>query len=837
MAIQPRLPRTPVRILGGVVCLIALAVAAPAAAQAREATRASGTAAEAPAPPSATPASAPAAPRPIPAPDIPLESQRVDARLGEIGVRLRPDPAVVAIETDLPDEIEALRSLGETSGLDRISSLTLRHLEQIQQPWILHRTQMERWQSAIRQRTEEVEALRGEVRVMQESWAATSRQLAATDPESPLQAPVRATLDAIDSVQSRLSARLGELIAVHGRITGELIEIARAVEGIDAARAEARHRLFRIDRPPLWKEMPIPWREHPLIAQARESWVADWQIVRRFLGKHWQTAFLQGLIVLALVVLLAAMRRAGRPSPADSPDLQAARKILDRPYSASILVGLICTFFLYDEAPTRLHEVALLVALVPCLRLLPAIFGRAISRPIFVASAIFVLDRVTALLFGVPLAYRLLLMATTAIATLALAHVLRHGLPGMPVPGGLSRPLFIGMGRTAIACLAISGVANVWGNVTLAQILTDGTLRSAYLTLMLYSAAFMIDGLLVSLLRLPAVRALRMVESHFDLIRMRVRAVIQTGLLVLWVGLALDFFGLLTPVLTAVGGGLTHRWVVGTVSISIGDIAAFVVTLWLSNYLARFVSFILESELMPRLGVARGVPEAAALLSRNFILVLGFFLALAAAGIEIGRFAILMGALGVGVGFGLQNLVSNFISGLILAFERPIHVGDTIEVGPLLGQVTQIGFRSSTVRTQEGADVIVPNSNLISGELVNWTFSDQTRRVEIKVGVAYGSDPHRVLEILAQAARSRPDVLRSPVPLALFRGFGDSSLDFSLWFWTAEFQRWREVASQATLAVHDGLGAAGISIPFPQRDLHLRSVDPGAARSLRDGGA
>jgi len=822
LAEHSRFPRACLKLLIRGVCLGVFAIAAPAISPAQEA--------------AAVP-DAPAAPRPLAAADIALEALRLDARLSGIGVRLRPDPAVKAIQRELPSEMETLRSLGETAALDRIESLTLRHLEQIRQPWNMHRTRLDRWQAKVRLRTEEMEALRAEVRAMHDVWSVTAREIAANDPGSGIAASVRDALASIESVDDRLAARLEELITLQGRIAGGLIGIARALEEIEAARADARQRLFRIDRPLLWKEMAVSWERGLLIDQARESWITDWRIVGGFLVTHWHVAVLHALILTALVILLSAMRRAGRRWGGENPAVQAARPILDRPYSAAILIGLMFTFFLYGEAPARLHEVALLAALIPCLRLLPAIFGAGAYRPLVVASLLFVLDRLTALLFGAPIIYRLALMATTGGALLAFVHVLHRGLPAIPVPPGAWRPLFVGLGRTAIALLGISAVANLWGNVTLAQILTDGTLRSAYLTIMLYAITFVVDGLLALSLGLPAVRTLRTVQFHSDLIRTRARAAMRAALLVLWVSLTLDLFALLTPVVAGVHTGLSHRWTVGTVNISLGDIAAFVITLWISTLLARLVSYSLESEVMPRLGVGRGVPEAVALLSRNFILVIGFFLALAAAGIEIGRFALLMGALGVGIGFGLQNVVSNFISGLILAFERPIHVGDTIEVGPLLGRVMTIGFRSSTIQTYEGADVIVPNTNLISGELVNWTLSDQTRRIEIKVGVAYGSDPHRVIEILTGATRGHADVLHSPQPLALFRGFGDSSLDFSLWFWTAEFQRCREVAGQVTLAVHDGMGAAGISIPFPQRDLHLRSVDPGAARSLRDGGA
>jgi small-conductance mechanosensitive channel len=211
-------------------------------------------------------------------------------------------------------------------------------------------------------------------------------------------------------------------------------------------------------------------------------------------------------------------------------------------------------------------------------------------------------------------------------------------------------------------------------------------------------------------------------------------------------------------------------------------------------------------------------------LTHYSIVSIGFLIALAAAGIELNQFAILFGALGVGIGFGLQTLVNNFVSGLILMFERPIQVGDTVEVGTLVGTVKRIGIRSSIIRTFSGAEVIVPNGNLIAGELINWTFSDSLRRIELQVGVAYGTDPKQVLDILMNTATAHEKTLDNPEPQSLFKEFGDSSLNFEIRVWTAD-PMWLQVSSDIMTNINAALAEAGITIPFPQRDLHVKSVE------------
>jgi small-conductance mechanosensitive channel len=200
----------------------------------------------------------------------------------------------------------------------------------------------------------------------------------------------------------------------------------------------------------------------------------------------------------------------------------------------------------------------------------------------------------------------------------------------------------------------------------------------------------------------------------------------------------------------------------------------------------------------------------------------GFVLAISALGVDLNRFTILAGAFGVGIGFGLQNVVNNFVSGLIILVERPIQVSDTVQLGELIGTVERVGIRSSTVRTWEGAEVIVPNASLISEQLTNWTLSNRRRRIDVRVGVAYGTDPNRMIELLLSVARANRETLAFPAPVALFLGFGDSSLDFELRAWTDDIDQSPNLRSELNLGIHRALAEAGIEVPFPQRVVRLK---------------
>jgi small-conductance mechanosensitive channel len=296
----------------------------------------------------------------------------------------------------------------------------------------------------------------------------------------------------------------------------------------------------------------------------------------------------------------------------------------------------------------------------------------------------------------------------------------------------------------------------------------------------------------------------------------------------------LSDFRLLRPVTAAARSVLTYPLEAGNISLTLGEVLVFGLSVYLALWIARSIRVVLQDRVLPRMDLPRGVGSSIASLSYYALVLLGFVLALGIAGFELSQLAFVVGALGVGIGFGLQNVVNNFVSGLILMFERPIRPGDVVDVAGTSGRVREIGMRATTVTTFEGADVVVPNGALLSQNLINWTLSDMRRRIDVNVGVAYGTDPKRVIALLTEVARSTPGVAALSDPIVLFAGFGASLLDLVVRCLTNDYGESVSIRSHLSVRVHDALADAGIEIPFPQQDLHLRSVSP-EARAALDG--
>jgi small-conductance mechanosensitive channel len=249
-------------------------------------------------------------------------------------------------------------------------------------------------------------------------------------------------------------------------------------------------------------------------------------------------------------------------------------------------------------------------------------------------------------------------------------------------------------------------------------------------------------------------------------------------------------------------------------------IALLVGVFWFSSRTKRF----LFNRFLVKSGLDRALQYAIAQIVSNLVLVIGIFIVLDNAGIHLGALTVFAGAVGVGIGFGLQNIASNFISGLVILAERPITIGDRVEVAGVVGQVQQIRARSTVIVTNDNITMIVPNTKFIDSPVTNWTYGDPRVRFRIPIGVAYGSDVKKVSEVLIAAGKSSPHVLENPAPSVFLKQFGESSIDFELVVWSSEMShRPSRFRSDLNFAIEEKLREAGIEIPFPQRDLHIRS--------------
>jgi len=270
----------------------------------------------------------------------------------------------------------------------------------------------------------------------------------------------------------------------------------------------------------------------------------------------------------------------------------------------------------------------------------------------------------------------------------------------------------------------------------------------------------------------------------------------------------------------------TSGFTVGSLKVIPARIVLALVTLGVSVALSVWFQGQMRKHWVRKMPMERGARESMVTMIGYLGITIAVLITLGVAGIDFANLAIIAGALSLGIGFGLQNIVNNFVSGLILLFERPVKTGDWIVVGNTEGYVKRIRIRATQIQTFDRADVIVPNSELISGQVTNWMLHDPRGRARIPIGVAYGSDTQQVKDVLLQVANEHPDVITNgsaPEPKVIFRQFGDSSLDFELRCHIENVDNRINVISDLNFAIDAAFRKHGIEIPFPQRDLHIKN--------------
>ncbi|MBO3700573.1 mechanosensitive ion channel family protein [Roseivirga sp. E12] len=262
----------------------------------------------------------------------------------------------------------------------------------------------------------------------------------------------------------------------------------------------------------------------------------------------------------------------------------------------------------------------------------------------------------------------------------------------------------------------------------------------------------------------------------------------------------------------------------GLPDLTLFDIARLIFFMTLLVFLSGKLKTIFVKQILSKYSDDIGVSQSIGTIIQYFLIIVGAFVVIQNSGINLGSLNVLAGALGVGIGFGLQNIANNFISGLIILFERPIKVGDRIEVGSVSGDVVKISSRASTVNTNDNISIIIPNSDLINKQVINWSHNDRRIRYHVPVGVSYKEDPAVIKKVLLEVADANKDILKRPAPDVLFVGYGDSSIDFDLLIWTSTYiDKPIILKSQLYYEIFEKFKEHKIEIPYPQRDLHLKS--------------
>jgi potassium-dependent mechanosensitive channel len=764
-----------------------------------------------------------AAPTPITLDQVPAETESAFGELHQIEDTL--SKARAALEstdvglTNLKAEIKA-RMAEDARILAGNPSLDL--LYPLRTTWQTYTTSLTNSEQDLTQRAANLEDQLASLKQMNQVWQPTLQSAPQINMPPAVLQRVQKVVERIDKTKRAAESDRAEVLTLQSSLLMQEARIRRATAAIARAQSQALKDLLVRDGQPIWTAPGNLASE--LQTQSDESLASQWNATSAFIQRRPSSFVVHAALILVLAGLIQLIRRRIRKAAEAEPALERALSILDLPVSTAFVLSSLFGPVLYSEAPRWIQALIGAVALVPTLLILRRLLERNLFPILYALVGLYLVTQLRLLAASVPSLGRFFFLVETGGGFVFLAWLLRSGhvAPKLSEGGklGTAKPGTSDRFSQAILLIAKIGLvvfpaavlANILGYINLANLLATAFVRGVFIAAIFYVAIRVLDGFVVIALQVRPLGALRAVQLHRRMLYQRACRALEFLAVLFWLDLMLNFLGLLSPAIAKIGDLLNAKVGMGSLELSLGRLLAFAITAWAAFLVSKFLRFLLEEDVYHRFRLERGLPYAISTMLHYSILLVGFVVALGALGIDLTKITILAGAFSVGVGFGLQNVINNFVSGLILLFERPIKIGDVIEIEGTVGEVRRIGIRACVIRTGQGSEIIVPNGALISNQVTNWTFSDRARAIEVSVNVLPSADSRRVVEVLRTTASSEPGVASEPAPQVYVVNFSAGAVTFQLRAWTDRYQDWARVRSDLAVAVNSALAEERIAI-------------------------
>jgi potassium efflux system protein len=756
---------------------------------------------------------------PIGLSEIPTRLSSLGVRLSAIEKSLKEDEKVREVDTMLPSYTHSIQALLDDPLHEYLDQLTISLLNEKESEWGVYVTLLEKWDKRLIQRTKRLKEIRGMVQERLKLWRVTQTYAIEVEAPEAIMAEVNRTLGVLEKLQNSVKEHYDRILTNSNTIHEYLSKINRLIERAQEARGVVESRIFYQNEPPfieLFGLYDLALGDY--IESVSVRLMESWRLFRIYYLDRGVEGVWFGVISLVLLIftlIFNYLYRKKRLFPNPNSYEQRRYRFILRPFSATIVLMMLLTILFFPDIPPMAKQFQLLLLIVPIFRLFSMLIDRQTLGYLYLFMGLYLLAMVEKYAEGTLLDARLFSIALSTLLMIYLVYLLSHRpFEGIMRSPTLRRWVVRGLGLF-VALMGISILADSYGATLLARRITTGVFVTLYTSILFYVLAMTLTGYLVILLRRRIASSSLKMGEFTQGVERNSSFVIKLVMFLWWFLIVTQSVGLYGYLVAFKEYLLGLSWQVGSSTLSLLSMIDFLMIVAGSWFLLKLVNVILEVEIYGRFKFARGVPTAITTVSNYLIAITGGFMALSSLGISSEQFTVVAGALGVGIGFGLRNIIANFISGLIMVFERPIQIGDTIEINNTMGRVDGIGTRSSRIKTFDGSEVIIPNADFISKEITNWTLSDERRRKILLFKVALGADIEQILEMMHQIITAHPNVLEDPKPLATFVGFGEYYLEFKAYYWLDKNLIMAQ--SEITLALYNALLEEGIEMPLPKQ--------------------
>ncbi len=754
--------------------------------------------------------------------EISEESEKLGQRLLKLKGALDKSERISEIDSIVEIASPEIKELVDSIILKR-EDITLRDLKVRKVEWANYKSVLSEYQTVVKNRSEEISKIINDLFYDLNRWELTKKELEERSESKDVGESIDGILESLTGIMKSAHKRLDLIFLTQKKITDLVLIVDEEIANIEFAENQRRKDYFALDSPPIWKGGQSVETNDSIAPAALSSGELIKQGIKQnrkqFLGFFHLNIKTFVLQVIFLILLLGFLMAANIKLKKNILTLQSpielqAKTILKNPILTTLSVGILVSAFFYVSMVPAYAEFHILIVLFATVLLLPKVTDRKFSTFLWLLFAVYLLNTFEAFI-GVKANLVRWLLILDAILLIMSLFVGRKIVISNPEKFSQIFKLFKFISVLYMILLVLSIVANLIGMVALSNYITKAVILSLTFGMIIYLAVKVFTSIFILIFKFRTSTNIQTITAMVNATHQRIRPLFNFVGIVFWLFFTISGFELFDVLVNWFEELMALHWQIGEMNISLGGILSFIGIFVLTLIIAKMAAALFQDEWMVNV-LPRGIAPAISLVLRIVVIVVGLYAGSSAAGVDLSSLGFILGALGVGIGFGLQNVVLNFVSGLILAFERPINLGDTIEVDMEMGVVTNIGVRSSNIRAYSGAEVIIPNGDLISKKVVNWTLSNRNRRSKIPMKTSPGADPEKVIELFNKIALDHSNTSAEPAPKTYFYGYGpDGNLNFALLYWTTLDTL--KTDSHIALQIFKALKEAGIQAPAPVR--------------------
>lgn len=757
--------------------------------------------------------------------DIPSETERLSQRITKLKEILKPSTKISEVDSLLVITSLEINAKSDSLYIE-LKEASRREIKGKKTIWLNYHDALIEYQDILKNRADDVSKINDEIVQEITRFKKTKEKLKSSGSSKDIYKGLDQTIATLQDVLEIVHSRLETIFTVQNALTELVLKVDEVISEINIVESQIQENYFIIDSQPIWlSEKKGTFKTDALqtanTINARglisENIKENKEQLIEFISLNKIPFIAQILFILSLLFLMLRVNKVWSKKivKISNPIEEQSKTILAHPFASSVVAGILISSFFYPTVIPIFSEIQFLFIIIGTFILLPKLTNKRFNvflTLLFLAYVIHVFQEYVGVV-GKEIRWLMLLNAVMLI--IAFIYGKKVINKSSSHFNHLHRVFKIAA-PVYLTLLVIAMIANIIGMTALSRLLVVGVLTSTLLGLIVYITVKVLSSLIIILFKLRISSNIETITTIVNATHKRIQPILTWIGFFVWLNFTIKGFDLYNTMSSKLNELMVLKWEIGESVISLGGILAFLGILIITLLIAKLIANILQDDWMIKV-LPRGLASGISLLLRIIVVSIGFYIAITAAGLDLSKLGFIIGALGVGIGFGLQSVVLNFISGLILAFERPINIGDSIKVDQEFGVVTNIGVRSSTIRSYSGYESIIPNGDLVSKKVNNYTLANRDRRSDIIMKTAPSVEPEKIIELFNKIASSHPNIFEEPVPQTFFHGYDpEGYLSFTLIYWCT-FSDTLKTDSAIALEIFTALKERGIQAPAPVR--------------------